>query len=59
MHSLPVVWGFNGKEFFLATLQIAHKEQSTEVWDALPVDVKAAFKITEVNQSAISLQYKH
>ena len=41
-----------------ATLQIAYKGKPTDVWDTLPADVKAAFKVMELGDTGITLQCK-
>jgi hypothetical protein len=41
-----------------ATLQVAYKGKPTDVWDTLPTDVKAGFKLTELGDAGITLQCK-
>ena len=41
-----------------ATLEIAYKGKPNEVWEMLPEDAKAAFRLTELGTTSITLQYK-
>ena len=41
-----------------ATLEVAYKGKVNEVWDMLPPNSKAAFRLTEFSTNKISLQYK-
>jgi len=41
-----------------ATLEIAYKGQPTDLWDLLPADIKAPFKVTELGATNITLLCK-